>query len=574
MRQVLQRPIQLADEVIKLADDAQQSSSKADFVEVKSKVDRLRGLLRQAARADLCERPTRRIMHETEGVLEKALSIVSKTSSAQAFVKRVFTPATPTKKIHSQIDNCITNVSWLLSVSDEDGFQGLPPIAANEPILGLIWEHVARLQNGSLERRTAAASELVSIADDGDRNWKLIIEEGAVTPLLRLLKEGKTEGQENAVKTLGLLARDKESVEKLVQAGACPIFAKVLKDGPMKVQARVAWAIAQFVDNYRQCQNELAQNNVVRHLVNHLAFETLPEHSKYSIPAKGPLSIHSVVLASNNNQQLNNGHFLKQPHVPGRESEDPEIKSTMKEMAAKALAALARENVDICKSITDSRALLCFATLLEKGPDEIKYNSAIALMEIASVAETDADLRRSAFNPSAPAARAVVDQLLKVIEEKESERLLLPCIRAIGCLSRTFRAKETRIISPLVRLLEKDGRLTREAVIALTKFACTDNYLHVDHSRAIINARAAKLIVQLVYFGDTPEVRKEALILLCYIVRHAPEHEELTDSNDVITALKVASKNIMYEENDVVDNLLTEAKSRLELYQSRDSVFR
>lgn len=50
-----------------------------------------------------------------------------------------------------------------------------------------------------------------------------------------------------------------------------------------------------------------------------------------------------------------------------REVEDPEIKAHLKAMAAKALWKLARGHLGVCKSITESRALLCFAVLLEKG---------------------------------------------------------------------------------------------------------------------------------------------------------------------------------------------------------------
>ncbi|CAA6655965.1 unnamed protein product [Spirodela intermedia] len=510
-------------------------------------------------------------MHETEQVLEKAHSIASKSRTSHGLIKRVFNPATPSRKIHSQLDNCITDVSWLLRVSatrrhdggeggdsddDDDVGLGLPPIAANEPILGLIWEAVAKLQNGSLEKRTSAASELVSLASDNDRNWKLIIEEGGVGPLLKL----------NAVKAILLLARDSESVEKLVQAGVCSIFAKVLKEGPMKVQASVANAVAELVDKYLPCQDEFAQHNVVRLLVAHLAFETLEEHSNNKNQMHNTTQSHHGGDAAAVHP-AGNGHLSHQQHpqgsssgasLKGRESEDPETKAAMKAMAAKALALLARGHPNICKNITDSRALLCFASLLEKGPDDVRYNSAIALKEIARVAEDDADLRRSAFNPSSPAAKAVVDQLLRVIEEGDSDRLLLPCITAIGCLSRTFGRRRRGSLAPW------------EAVIALTKFACTENYLHMDHSRAIINAQAAKPLVQLVYLGEPPSIRKEALVLLCYIVRHVPESEALTDNDDVISALRWASKNIFTEEEEEVEKLLTEAKGRLELYQSRD----
>ncbi|KAF9613715.1 hypothetical protein IFM89_010157 [Coptis chinensis] len=72
-------------------------------------------------------------------------------------------------------------------------------------------------------------------------------------------------------------------------------------------------------------------------------------------------------------------------NIKGRESEDPATKTMMKAMAARALWHLAKGNSTICKSITESRALLCFDVLLEKGSYEVQYNSAMTLIEIAAV---------------------------------------------------------------------------------------------------------------------------------------------------------------------------------------------
>ncbi|MCI53115.1 vacuolar protein, partial [Trifolium medium] len=62
-------------------------------------------------------------------------------------MKRVFTiiPAAAFRKTSSHLENSIGDVSWLLRVSapaDDRGgeYLGLPPIAANEPILCFIWE--------------------------------------------------------------------------------------------------------------------------------------------------------------------------------------------------------------------------------------------------------------------------------------------------------------------------------------------------------------------------------------------------------------------------------------------------
>ena len=660
VKEILARPIQMADQVTKAADDAH--SFKQDCMELKAKTEKLAALLRQAARAsnDLYERPTRRIIDDTEQVLDKALTLVIKCR-ANGIMKRVFTiiPAAAFRKTSMQLENSIGDVSWLLRVSAsaddrDDEYLGLPPIAANEPILCLIWEQVAILYTGSLEERSDAAASLVSLARDNDRYGKLIIEEGGVAPLLKLAKEGRMEGQENAARAIGLLGRDPESVEHIVNAGVCNVFAKILKEGHMKVQVVVAWAVSELAANHPKCQDHFAQNNAIRLLVSHLAFETIQEHSKYAIATKQQMSIHSVVMASNNNQESNTNkkeneeessqishpmgnqtpsqmHNLvtntmamrgnsnsttgqtKQPtqlpsqnnqagnhhshhgkgsqnsgnakqqnhhhhHTPvslagasikGREFEDPATKAEMKAMAARALWQLSRGNVAVCRSITESRALLCFAVLLEKGPEDVQSYSVMALMEITAVAEQNSDLRRSSFKPTSPAAKAVVEQLLKIIEKADSD-LLRPCVKAIGNLARTFRATETRMIGPLVKLLdEREPEITREALIALNKFACTENFLHVNHCKAIIDGGGTKHLIQLVYFGEQM-IQIPALIQLCYIALHVPDSEVLAQE-EVLIVLEWSTKQAHLVEEPSVEALLPEAKSRLELYQSRGS---
>ncbi|KAE8664216.1 chaperone protein dnaJ 11 [Hibiscus syriacus] len=311
VKQILARPIQLADQVTKVADEA--SSFKQECLELKSKTEKLACLLRQAARAssDLYERPTRRIIDDTEQVLDKALSLVLKCR-ANGFMKRVFRiiPAAAFRKMYSLLESSIGDVSWLLRVSAsvddrDDEYLGLPPIAANEPILCLIWEQIATLYTGSLEDRSDAAASLVSLARDNDRYGKLIIEEGGVGPLLKLVKEGNIEGQENAARAIGLLGRDPESVEHLIRAGVCTVFVKILKEGPLKVQAVTAWAVSELAANHPKCQDLFAQHNIIRLLVCHLAFETIQEHSKYAIASNKVTLIHAVVMASSNNSDVN-----------------------------------------------------------------------------------------------------------------------------------------------------------------------------------------------------------------------------------------------------------------------------
>ncbi|XP_075492077.1 uncharacterized protein LOC142530166 [Primulina tabacum] len=650
VKQILAKPIQLADEVIKWSDGA--SSFRQDCLEIKAKTEKLAGLLRQAARAssDLYERPTRRIIDDTEQVLDKALTLVFKCR-ANGF-RRIFTiiPAAAFRKISQQLENSIGDVSWLLRVSTpaddrDDEYLGLPPIAANEPILCLIWEQIAILCSSTLEERADAAASLVSLARDNDRYGKLIVEEGGVPPLLKLAKEGRQEGQENAARAIGLLGRDPESVEHIVNSGVCQVFAKILKEGHMSVQVVVAWAVSQLAAHHPKCQDHFAQNNTIRLLVSHLAFETIQEHSKYLI-SKQNMSIHTVVMANSNPNTTKNGdgssirhededkkfqHQIMHPmgnestshmhnlitntvamnssmntkgktnqhshenntkpthknsktnqqqqhkhhfaltgnSIKGREFEDPAIKAEMKAMAARALRHLCADNITICRSITESRALLCFAVLLEKGAEEVQYNSAMALMEITAVAERDAELRRSAFKPTTPAAKAVVDQFLRIIEKADSE-LLIPSIRSIGNLARTFRATETRFIGPLVKLLDdREPEVTSETAIALNKFASSDNFLHINHSKAIISEGGAKHLVPLIYFCEQM-VQVPSFVLLCYLALHVPDSETLAQ-DDVLIVLEWATKQANLMQDKEIETLAYEGKKRLELYQSRGS---
>lgn len=643
VKEILARPIQMADQVSKSADEAQ--NFKQECLELKTKTEKLAGLLRQAARNsnDLYERPTRRIIDDTEQVLDKALGLVMKCRVNG--IKRLFTiiPTAAFRKTSMQLENSLGDVQWLLRVSAsaeerDDEYLGLPPIAANEPILCLIWEQVAILLSGcSIDERSDAAASLVSLARDNDRYGKLIIEEGGVPPLLKLLKEGRLDGQENAARAIGLLGRDPESVEHIVNCGVCSVFAKVLKDGHMKVQIVVAWAISELAAHHPKCQDHFAQNNAIRLLVSHLAFETIQEHSKYSITNKQNMSsLHSLVMASNTNTNVpnrsdnskgahedyklvahpgtnqtsnqmhnvisntiaikgNNSKDSKEDNandvvkhnininshshnnhnvsiagtsIKGREFEDPETKAQMKAMAARALWQLCRRNVTICHTITESRALLCFAVLLEKGTDDVQHYSAMALMEITSVAAEHAELRRSAFKPTAPAAKAVVEQFLKVVEKGDSEDLLIPCVKAIGNLARTFRATETRFIAPLVKLLdETEPVISTEASKALIKFAETDNYLHETHCNAIIEAGGAKHLIQLVYFGEQM-VQIPSLLLLCFVALHVPKNETL-GQEEVLIVLEWCTKQTHIMAEKKIQAILPEAKSRLELYQSR-----
>ncbi|CAM0872243.1 unnamed protein product [Alopecurus aequalis] len=646
MKTMLAKPIKLADKVAKLSGSGQ--CLRPECKDLRVRAEKLAEVLRQAARADLYERPAERIVNGTLQTLAKADAMATRCFESHSRLRRFlsFNPVSGLPRTLALLDAALEDLAWVIRISSprtdgdgddgvDDDLRGMPNVAQNDPILFLIWDHIARLHTGSLAVRADSASTLASLARDNPHFAKLIVEEDGVVPLVKLLKEGTDDGQEAAAKALGFLGRDEGSVDRLLHAGVCAVYAATLKEPPMRVQAAVAEAIASLANNSKICQDLFAQNNSVRYLVSHLAAGTIQEHSRYSVaggssnrnapPPPEPMrSLHSVVLASTpsmlpgtssysaseppsssaasngGQQQARNNQTQSaaagrsttnrvtavppcRPQLSSngssgrgsREAEDPATKAHMKAMAAKALWKLACGHPGVCKNITESRALLCFARLLEKGDGgagtHLQFYCAMAIMEITRVAEHNLALRQSAFKPSSLPAKAIAEQLLCIVRNGEhDDDLLLPCIAALGCLSRTFTASETRVIGPLVRLLDdREPPVTKEAIVALTKFACTENHLHVNHCKAIVDDGGARHLVQLVYLGDQLQI--EALILLSYIALHVPESEELAQAG-VPAVLLWASKQAQLVQDLRVDALLSKANSRLDLFQSRGSI--
>ncbi|KAL5232339.1 hypothetical protein ABZP36_031115 [Zizania latifolia] len=161
VKAMLARPIQLADEVAKQCGAAK--CFRSECAELKARADKIAALLRQAARADLYDRPAARIMAGAAQALAKASSLAARSASGHPRLRRFFTlsPAAGFPRTVALLDTALEDVAWLLRISsphpgadDEDGdgdgdLRGLPNIAQNEPILFLIWDHVARLHTAA-----------------------------------------------------------------------------------------------------------------------------------------------------------------------------------------------------------------------------------------------------------------------------------------------------------------------------------------------------------------------------------------------------------------------------------------
>lgn len=584
----LSYPILLAERVRLAVDESE--SFKAECAEVGRQVDRLSQMLRTVVRfttpaQSLYERPIRRVVSEVSKNLERSLTLVRKCKR-QSVLRRVVTivSAADFRKLLNLLDASVGDMRWLLSIFDSEngGASGgivltLPPIASNDPMLSWVWSYIAAIQMGQLSDRIEAAIELAFLAKDNDRNKKIIVEEGGVPPLLKLLKEtASSEAQSAAATALYNIANDQERVRVIVSELGVPTIVNVLSDSIMKVQIQVASLVARMAEHDALAQDDFARENVIRPLVTLLSFETFVDDPRAK---SGKQSIHTIVQI---NKEMEKNSFVGsknyRPYLyseycssrsgqnrKDRENEKPEVKIKLKIACAEALWMLARGSVANSRRISETKGLLCLAKLVEKEQGELQFNCLMTIMEITAAAESNADLRRAAFKTNSPAAKAVVDQLLRVINDLDSPTLQIPAIKSIGSLARTFPARETRVIGPLVtHLSHRNQEVATEAAIALQKFASPQNFLCMEHSKAIIEFNAVPPLMRLLRGNDRTQLH--GLVLLCYLALHAGNSEALEQAR-VLTALEGADRTVVAQHPELKE-LVSEALYHLNLYHA------
>ena len=589
-------PIRLSEQVRAAVDEA--NWFKLECSEVGKQVDRVSQMLRTMTRFAstaqfLYDRPIRRVTAEVSKNLERALTLVRKCKR-RSVLRRVVTivSAADFRKVQSFLESSVGDMRWLLSIFDTEngGGGGIPPIASNDPIVSWVWSFVATLQMSQLPEKIEAANELASFARDNDRNKKIIVEEGGVPPLLKLLKDGASlEAQIAAATAIYNLANDQERVRAIVNELGVQIIVQVLSDSPMVVQTQAARLVARMAEYDPIAQEDFAREHVIRPLVTLLSFETFVDDHNDQLSKQ---SFHSIVQInkqmekktltrpssrpysnSNSNSNSNYYHYYYHnnegssragQHRRERENEKPEVKLSLKISCAGALWMLAKGSVMNSKRITETKGLLCLAKLVEKEEGELQYNCLMTIMEITDAAEYNADLRRSSFRINSPAAKAVVEQLLRVIRELGNPILQVPAIKSIGSLARTFPARETWVINPLVtQLSHRNPDVAAEAAISLGKFACPDNFLCVEHSKTIIEYNGVPQLMRMLRANERTQLH--GLILLCYLAIHAGNSEALEQAR-VLTALEGADRTVVAQHPELRE-LVSKAIDHLNLYQ-------
>ncbi|CAA3020310.1 uncharacterized protein LOC111398828 [Olea europaea var. sylvestris] len=550
IEEVLSYPILLSDRVDEAVKEAE--SFKLECLEVGKKVGNLCQMLRAAVRLSTStsvgfyfyDRPLRRIAADVSKNLEKSLALLKKCKR-RSVLRRVVTivSAADFRKLLGYLDSSVADMKWVLSIFESGGAGGgivlsLPPIASNDPIISWVWSYIASLHMGQLQDKIEAANELASLAKDNDRNKQIIVEEGGISPLLKLLRDNSSpDAQIAAAFALYNLANDMERVLTIIDELGVPVIFQVLRDSPMRVQIKVANLVATMAEHCPLAQEDFARENVIRPLVTLLSFDIFMDDLNIR---EGKQSIHSIVqinkemdkslsrpgFGSSLSMHYSEGSTKGGNHRKERENEKPEVKHKLKISCAEALWMLARGSVPNSRRITETKGLLCLARLVETEQGELQYDCLMTIMEITAAAESNADLRRAAFKTNSPAAKAVVDQLLRIIKESDTLRLKISAIRAIGSLSRTFPARETRVIVPLVEQLSHSNQdVATEAAISLGKFACPDNFLGIEHSKTIIEFKGVLPVMRLLRGNERATLH--GLILICYLAINNGKSEDL-----------------------------------------------
>ncbi|URD81797.1 armadillo beta-catenin repeat family protein [Musa troglodytarum] len=587
-KQELSLPILLAERVAKAVREAE--SFKLECADVGKQAEHLAAMLRSSARVAAAspspsyDRPLRRVLAEAIKALERALALVRRCRRA-GFLCRVVTITTGStdfRKALALLDASAADLRWLLSIySDEDGGGfaiSLPPIASTDPILAWVWSYATTVQSPARAPtdRAHAAQALATLALDNDRNKKIILEEGGVPPLLALLRDGPSvESQIAAATALSNLASDADNVSVILEEIAVPIIVHVLSDSPISLQTQVAGLVSRLAAHQPVAQDEFARENAIRPLVSLLCIGVPLDDIRPT--QRKPSSIHSLVQgmgvpSSNSNASGSGGgsrssfllrdYYLQ--HRKDRENESPEAKFALKVACADALWMLAKGCLSNCRKITETKGLLCLSKIIELEKGELQQRCMMTVMEIAAAAETDADLRRSAFRTNSPAARSVVEQLIQVSQLGSSVVLQIAAIKAIGCLARTFPAKETKVLRPLVlQLGHWNPEVAAEAAKALGKFANPENFNCVEHSKTITEFAAVPVLMRLHRSGEKAQL--PAVILLSYLALHIPKSEAL-ERPKVLGALQSVAGSPLAQDSSLRD-MLPRAIYQLEFYQ-------
>ncbi|KAK8567817.1 hypothetical protein V6N13_105759 [Hibiscus sabdariffa] len=504
-------------------------SFKAECGEVGKLVNQLSQMLKTLLRyinlasAPLYLCPLRCILAEAKLHFELALAVVHKCKRRRSFIWRLFTSCTATQfgELYDCLKASIEDLEWLLSIY----VGGCCSTAYKKSSKYLVWSCVAAVKmRHELDDRVQAAESLALLARKKDEYKNIIYEEGGLPPLQKLLRENITlEAQIKVAKTLCLLVNEKEiEMDQMVimKEIVSTILSHLSRTSPVWDQIEAANLVASIAEHNPEVKEyQLIRENVMWRLVSLLS--SANDHSPSSVNLQLELS------------------------------------------CSKALLILVRQSVRNCTTFAETKGMLCLAKLLETEKNELQYNCLMIIREITVIAESNKDFRHSAFKSSSPASNAIVNELLRVIEEYDTTKLRIPTNESVDSLARSFPAKESHVVSPLVALLgDTDREVATEASIALQKFVRSTNHLRSKHSKSIIEFNGVPLIMKLLHDDGDKKLQSHGLALLCHLAEHDDNRNVLINAG-ALNALQTTGRAVAGEHQEL-EPLVSKAISKLQ----------
>ncbi|KAK9684753.1 hypothetical protein RND81_10G229600 [Saponaria officinalis] len=544
IEQELALPFHLTNQLIKAA--AEATTFRTDCLAVSCQAADLSHKLRSVVGLTLTSstvyhRPICRIAAQTTTNLHRALKLVRKCKQSGILRKVVLTFtsfAAEFEKVTDLLGSSIADFRWLLSVfHGERGSLVIPPIARNDPVTAAVWSLIAWLHvNRRLNDRIVAANNLAALARSNHQYRDVIVEEGAVRQLLVLLSNGGgcTEGQVAAAAALNWLAvNNVERCRAIAMDNykqGITIIVKVLEESCVSVQILVAELVAKIVDvDDEFLREEFGREDLIKSLISCLIHDSEMDEC---------IRFH----------------------------ESPESKHNLMTKCSSILWKLCEKSLLNCRKIAEPESFLCLAKIIETERGELRLNCLMTVMEVAEVAEGNVKLRKTVWNPNSLPAKAVLDQLRRLITEESNPIFLFPAIKSIGCLARIFPAKDTNIVGALVRKLgDENMSVATEAVIVLTKFTCPENHNCVKHSKTMIEFNGVPMLMKLMRVCDSESVKLIGLVLLCFLSIHVGNSEALAEARVLITLESAVSSGMAL--NCHLKDIISRAINQLVLYQ-------
>ncbi|KAH6829262.1 hypothetical protein C2S53_011355 [Perilla frutescens var. hirtella] len=580
IQEVLSLLILLAERVINAAQEAE--SYKSGNLAIARLVTELSKLLRPLARltatsATLYDRPIRRVCLDLAKALDRASTFARRCRHERTnFLHQVLSinTAADYKKASALLDSSLGDLRWLLSIYNRDCYDHgtMPPLACTDPILAYVWPAIAALHMGQGE----GAQQLADFANN-ERTKNVIVEEIGIPPLLKMLSEGRNADAQSAAATALCYLGDDQYRMKVIrdEHGVEAVVAAMAKGPPMRVQLVLVDLVLKMLEmDVASVQEEFGAENVTRLLVALLGVDVdLDEFLELNYPKTSRSSSSSSHLSadistSGEMKMKVSGECSRseKEREREREAEPPEVKSRLKISCAVALWKLARRSLLNSRNITETKALLVLAKIIKKEHGELKENCLKVVMELAAVAESHADLKRSAFKLTSTPAKVVLDQLLKVMDEEKRPQLVVPAVKAVGCLASMFLAKERHVVRSLVAQLSHwDHDVAAEAARALSKFVCGQNYNRKEHSEAIIEFDGVPKLMILLRKNVRGCFHLDELVLLCNLAVNGHNTRPLEEVS-VLSVLESAAKHVVSERPDLRE-LFAKAIHQLVIYQ-------